>query len=47
MKRKTCLVFDDPESMTGDDYVTLTGLRKCYFDECQGQEALNHALLYF
>lgn len=33
MKRKTRLVFDDPESMTGDDYVTLTGLRKCYFDD--------------
>lgn len=33
MKRKTCLDFDDPESMTDDDCVTLTGLRKSDFDD--------------
>lgn len=33
MKRKTRLDFDDPESMTDDDYVTLTGLRKSDFDD--------------
>lgn len=33
MKRKTRLDFDDQESMTDDDYVTLTGLRKRDFDD--------------
>lgn len=33
MKRKTPLDFDDPESMTDDEYVTLTGLRKSDFDD--------------
>lgn len=33
MKRKTRLDFDDPKSMTDDDYVTLTGLRKSDFDD--------------
>lgn len=33
MKRKTRLNFDDPKSMTDDDYVTLTGLRKSDFDD--------------
>lgn len=58
IKRKTLLDFNDPESMTNDGYVTLTGLRKCDFDDIltwsapqmldrQDQEALKHALLYF
>lgn len=59
MKRKTRLDFDDPESMTDDDYVTLTGLRKnvilmTYWHmsasqmlDRQDQEPLKHALLYF
>lgn len=33
IKRKTLLDFNDPESMTNDGYVTLTGLKKCDFDD--------------
>lgn len=33
IKRKTRLDFDDPESMTDDEYVTLTGLGKSDFDD--------------